>query len=277
MTSAQPMLTSWRTRAPRALVRLALAASLLIATVLTVACASRQTVLEPPAPTIAPYDTVRGEPLWAVVPLRNESGVSFVDSHAISDRVVSAAAQVRGVRALPLNRTIAQMRALDMHALESPDDARRLATALGADAIIVGSITSYDPYKPALGLALALYPTPRGRIAGHESIDVDPRRLVYQPTEYTYFPEHREPRDEPGSVVSEHLDGENHQVIYDVQSYAQGRQDPGQRVLGWRRYLASMELFTEFAAHHTVAQLVRQEWLRTERMTREEERTRPRR
>ncbi|TVQ61718.1 MAG: hypothetical protein EA378_08215 [Phycisphaerales bacterium] len=270
------MLTSRRARAMRAFVRLALGGPLLGAALLIVACASRPAPLEPPAPTIAPYDTVRGEPLWAVVPLRNETGVSFVDSYAISDRVVAAAAQVRGVRALPLNRTIAQMRALGMHALESPDDARRLATELGADAIIVGSITSYDPYKPALGLALALYPTPRGRIEDPRHVDLDPRQLIYQPTEYTYFPEHREPRDEPGSVVSEHLDGENHQVIYDVRGYAQGRQDPEQRVLGWRRYLASMELFTEFAAHHTVAQLIRQEWLRTERMAREDDR-RPRR
>jgi len=249
--------------------RSALVALAMVTLVIT-GCA-RKPALEPPAPTLAPYDTVRGEPLWAIVPLRNESGVSFVDPFAVSDRVVAAAAQVRGVRALPLNRTIAQMRALGIDAPSSPEEAQQLAAALGADAIIVGSITAYDPYKPAIGIALALYPTPRGRLEAPHRVEVDPRRLVYQPTEYRYFPQRPDRPDKPGSVISEHIDGENHQVIHDVQNYARGRQDPEQRVLGWRRYLASMELFTEFAAHHAVDQLVRQEWMRTERWARQDQ------
>src|SRR5882724_8298688 len=43
-----------------------------------------------PAAIVAPYDTSRGEVLWAVAPLRNESGTSLVNIGAISDKLVNA-------------------------------------------------------------------------------------------------------------------------------------------------------------------------------------------
>jgi hypothetical protein len=33
----------------------------------------------------------------------------------------------------------------------------------------------------------------------------------------------------------------------------------------WRIYLASMDLYTQFAAHHTVGRLIDEEWLRLAR------------
>src|SRR6185436_9665749 len=52
--------------------------------------------LTAPAVTTAPYDTTKGEVLWAVVPLRNESGTSVVNIGNMSDKLVSAAEEVRG-------------------------------------------------------------------------------------------------------------------------------------------------------------------------------------
>jgi len=55
-----------------------------------------------------------------------------------------------------LNRTIAAMRALRMSDLKSPAEVRQLASELGVDGVIVGSITAWDPYDPPkLGIALA--------------------------------------------------------------------------------------------------------------------------
>ena len=210
-----------------------------------------------PKPTIAPYDSVRGEVLWGVVPLRNESGTSAVDRLAVSDAVVQAAEEVRGVTCVPLNRTLGAMKAIGMVEPESPADLSRLAQAMGVDGLIVGSVTAYDPYDPpTMGLALALYQRP-GQASAR---GLDARELVYQPTDYEYFA--RSAHDgAPASVVSEMLDASGHDVQLRVKQYTTGR-GAGESSLGWRRTMASMDLYTAFVAWHTVDRLVDHEWIR---------------
>lgn len=258
MTTAQSMLVHTALRPARCL----LFVLFIAAAALAAGCAQGEKLV-PPRTHTAPYNAAGGDVLWAVVPLRNESGAGIADAYDVSDKVVAAAAQVRGVRVLPLNRTIAVMRAMNLTALQTPADAKRLAAELGVDGLILGSVTAWDPYNPPkLGLALALYS--RGgamdAAAPAPAAPLDTRTLRYQPTDYRYFP--RSSFDNaPASVVSEYFDGKNHQVLMDVRAYAEGRHDPA-TALGWRRYLASMDLFTEFAASHTVGRLLEHEWLR---------------
>lgn len=221
--------------------------------------------LTPPSALTAPYDTAHGDVLWAVVPLRNESGTKTVDSLAVSDKVVAAAAQVRGVQALPLNRTLDAMRALNMPDVLTPEDARRLATEMGADGLLLGSITAYDPYNPPIiGLSLALYARP-GMLSKRRPDVLDTRELQARAAEIDPVPRSGFP-ESPASIVSVHLDGKNHQVLMDLQHYAEGRSE---RVsaLGWKRYLASMDLYSEFAAWHTLGELLDREWVRLARAT----------
>lgn len=247
MTTAQTML-------PRPL-RLLLSACALTAAALA-GCRTEQELV-PPSVITSPYDASHGPPLWAVVPLRNESGTTSVDALEISDKVVAAASQVRGVRTLPLNRTLATMRAMNLTELASPADARALAQAMGVDGLILGSITAYDPYNPPkLGLALALYMRP----GQPGQTDVDPRALRAQPTDYNPFPRSSSP-DAPASVISEFLDGKDHGVQVDLREYARGRHEPN-AALQWRRFLTSMDLYSEFAAWHAVRSLVDHEWVR---------------
>ncbi len=215
--------------------------------------------LTAPREHLAPYDTSRAEPVWAIYPLRNESGTSLASSSAISDAIVAAAAQTRGLRVLPLNRTLEAMAALGVTQLGSPEEARALAEAIGADGLILGSITAYDPYTPTLGLSLALYIRP-GVLDEPGEGELDARSLVWQPTDYAFFPSSGY-ADAPASAVSEHMDGKNHAIQMAVRGYAEGRAEPG-TALGWRRYLASMGLFTEFAAWHAVGRLLDHEWIR---------------
>jgi hypothetical protein len=216
--------------------------------------------LVPPAEVTTPYDASRSEPLWAVVPLRNETGTTSADVLAISDKVVAAAAQVHGVRTLPLNRSIAAMQALNLPDLASPAEAKALAKQLGVDGLLIGSITAYDPYDPPkLGIALALFQIEGGAQLGTQP-SIDPHALEGQPTDYHYFPRSAH-AEAPASVVSEYLDGKNQGVQIELRDYAQGRTNP-QAVLGWRRYLTSMDLYSEFAAWHAVRSLVNREWVR---------------
>lgn len=250
MTSVQTMFISPFKRA-------VVAGFALVMVVWGAGCTNRPPGHELVQPTVlvSPYDPARGEVLWAVVPLRNESGTSLANPLTISDALVGAVAEVRGLRSLPINRTIAAMRALELSAVQTPADASQLADALGVDGLIVGTITAYDPYDPpTLGISLALYA--RNSTAQYASA-VDPRELSYQPSERAPRPGIA-PGGGPAATVSEHLDANNHEVLAAVKNYALGRHDP-KRPLGWRRYVMSMDLYTQFAAHHLVAGLVAHE------------------
>ena len=226
------------------------------------ACTSTKPELVAPQVTLSPYDTLHGDVLWAVVPLRNESGFSQADALAISDQVVTAVEEVQGVRCVPLHRTIETMRAMKMTGVHSPGEARALASAMGVDGIIVGTVTAYEPFTPKFGIALALFAR-EGKMGREPVKPVDALHLSTATTE-NGAPGREAFASAPVSTVSEMLDAKNHQVLMDVQSYAVGR-SRSPEALGWRRYTAAMDLYCEFAAHYAVSRLLDQEWLRSGR------------
>lgn len=254
MTSTQSMI------AARGIVRVVCMSLSVLCALAVAGCRSTSaSKLTPPTALESPYGAQGGEVLWAVAPMRNESGTTTADPLSMTDKVIAAVAETKGLSCLPLNRTIEAMRALNMASVRSPSDALSLAKTLGADGIIVGSITAYEPYHPTLGISLALYGR-AGSMQTPEGESLDARALASRPNEPT--------RSGPGnfgirplSVISEHLDGKNHQVLLDVQGYATGRSDPTSS-LGWRRYVASMDLYMEFAAHHAVGRLLQMEGTR---------------
>lgn len=251
MTSAQTMLSTL------------IAFAIVCATVLLSGCTTTKPrdQLYPPGVIVSPYDTSAGNVLWAVIPPMNESGTSAADSAKIGDAIVAAAQGVRGVRCLPINRSLDAMRSLGMpYGIESSSDAHKLAEYLGADAVLVGSVTAYDPYDPpVLGLAMALYARP-GSMANLARAKLDSRALTMAFTDFGSY-DGLSFAGEPVTVVSEYLDARNHEVLFALRSYAQGRSDQNS-ALGWRIYLASMDLYTQFAAHHTIGRLIDEEWLR---------------
>ncbi len=247
MTSAQTMLT-----------RAALAAALSALVFFGSGCtASKDPPLVAPRTLVAPYDAVSGELLWAVVPLANESGTTEADGSNASDALVAAVEETRGLRCVPLNRTIAAMRALKMDGLRGPGDVRKLADAMGVDGVLIGAVTAYDPYTPAIGLSIALYSRTDGMATSGAGID--PRQLASRPAEVGAPA--GPGRDSPLASASEHLDAKSHQVLMDLKAYAEGRHEHPS-ALGWRRYTRSMDLYTQFAAFHVVDRLLQSEWVR---------------
>ena len=220
----------------------------------------RRDRLDIPGVIVAPYDTSQGEVLWAVIPTMNESGVSSVREDEIGDAIVAAVQGIRGVRCLPINRTLAAMRSMGIHQITSTNEAIALANTLGVDGIIAGSITAYNPYDPpTLGLALALYSRPGAMKRGPQT-NLDPRALSMAYTDFGKFDGSRFAGD-PVNSVSQHLDARDHAVLMDLKRFAQGRSDQNS-ALRWRIYTASMDLYTQFVAHHTVGRLIDEEWLR---------------
>jgi len=230
----------------------------LILAALLLGCSAPKPDLVAPRALVAPYGTGAGEVLWAVLPLRNESGTTLVDSQATTDKLIAAAEQVRGVRVIPLNRVLQAMAALKTPVVGSPADARRLAEALGVDAVVTGSITAYDPYTPSLGLALALFGDPGSR-GTTDLASPGPQTLSTRTTEGLA---RRGIGPTPLSTASALFDGKSHETQMQVRQFAMGRSEDT-TALAWRRYLASSELFGEFAAYQILDDLLRAEWLRT--------------
>lgn len=237
---------------------------MLILAALIGGCAGKDP-LSPPQQLISPYASTPAEPIWAVVPLRNESGTSAANVLALSDTLVATITQSRGLRALPLNRTLDAMASLEMAHPQTPADLERLARVLGADGIIVGSLTAYDPYEPIVGVALALYARPGAlQHAGTAALDINPRQLREQPTDYDYFGQQQALGQGPASSVVLVLDGRDHDVRMRVRRYAQGRSDHVSS-LGWERYLRSMPEYERFVTFEVIGLLFQREWVRLAR------------
>ncbi len=246
MTSAQLMPSGAGRRAAAA----ALACSVVSGWAVAGGCAQR---LTPPA-ILA---TTGPRQLWAVAPVANESGVSTVDTHRVSDIFTPALQGVVGIDTIPVNRVIFAMRHIGMTAVTSPAEARQLARALGADAIVVGTVTAFDPYPPpTLGAAVQLFaPDPRGT-----AIDLDPKKLT------------RAPRDPfaaagqvgPATAIAQAagvFDAANHQTLAWLASYAAGRTAPD-APFGPDIYLMNMKLYTQFVCFRLIHDLLHDEWAR---------------
>ena len=230
-------------------------------------CAAQGPQLQPPAALVSPYDSTGGDVLWAVAPAANESGAGFVDPLAVGDALAGAAAQVRGISVVPVNRTIEAMRANEIGRITTPGEAQQVARTLGVDAILVPALTAYDPYDPpVVGLSVALYGSDRmGRVnAPRRNLLEDTRLLALQATDAASA-DGRVFATDPEAVGSVYLDARSHDVRIRLSRYAEGRSEPVS-ALGEDAYLASAELYMDFAAYTAIGALLDREWLRLARL-----------
>lgn len=240
MTSEQHMPPGWHSNLNRASL-----ITLLIMLGTLAGCFEQR--LNNPTLLRAPYGESQ---LWAVAPFFNESGTTLVETFRISDLFVEQVQQVKGLDALPLNRVIVAMRQLDLEHIESPADASTLMRTLGVDGLLVGTVTSYDPYPPPkLGLAIALF---KRNTHGSYS-DLDPRALTKAMTDSG--PTGLGPERSPVAQAAGVFDASNHQTLQWLHEYARGRTQPDS-AYGESIYLASMELFTQFVSFRLMHDLL---------------------
>ena len=209
----------------------------------------------------APYSERQ---VWAVAPLRNESGSRYADGFKMADELTRAFEQVEGIDALPLNRVLEAMDALKLARIESREDAIHLREALGVDALVVGSMTHYDAYDPPkLGLALDLYAWP----TKGESRGLDIRGLSWAPTAdkagirrgTLYRP------DQPVTTVSGYFDASGIGTKQLIDEHSYGRGSTPNTLHERRLYTINMNLFQEFVGHEMGSQLIWAEWRRLAR------------
>ncbi len=208
--------------------------------------------LKRPTVLTAPY---QDQQLWAVLPFANESGVSIVDPYRTADRFTQELQQVQGIDTVPVNRVIVAMRRLGMQGATSAADVRQLANVLDVDGIVIGTVTTYDPYPPmTFGAAVQLFKTDRNHRARF-----DPRELTRSPRG-TVPPGDMAPEG-PVAQAAGVFEAANHRTLAWLKRYAAGRSEP-QGAYGQDIYLVSMDLYTQFVSFRLIHDLLKSEQAR---------------
>ncbi len=228
---------------------------IMLTTAVLLACGCSLFVGRGADPLHSPYATRR---VWAVAPLRNESGSLHANGWVVADHLTRQLENASNLDVLPVNRVLAAMESLDLPEVRSPDEARLLLKTLGVDGLVVGTITAYAPYDPPkLGLAVELYVNQR--IDYLDSLDV--RKLARAATDPGSLPAMADARLGPVSSVSAVLDAADPIVRRRLMRYASNR---GQLkdAKSWHLYRISMDLYSEFASYVMSWRLLRAEQLR---------------
>jgi hypothetical protein len=227
-------------------------------------CVAACSVLPPrgASPLIAPYAERR---VWAVAPLRNESGTLQVDGAALADHLARQLENAEKIDVLPVNRVLAAMESLRMAEITSPAEALKVLAVLQCDGLIVGTVSTYDPYDPPkLGMAIELYTSPRFE----ERHITDLRALTSAGTERE-SPRSARPR-QPVQVVSAFFDAADPDVRRKIARYATDRRVQKDPMFVFqknpeepeRMYRISMDLYSEFVSYVMSWRLLRAETIR---------------
>jgi hypothetical protein len=192
--------------------------------------------------------------VWAVAPALNLSGMREVDPLLQSDALYQKLQEVRGLTVVPVDRVVQVYAALRIDQVQSPAQAAVVCDALGADALVVPTVTAYDPYDPPKwGGSLQVFRA--GKVAGPPPVDVRELSRLAAPDPSMVPP----PPTDAGFVQAVGMfDAANGTVREALNGYARGRHDPV-GPMGPREYLLNMDRYTGFAYHTLVGDLLRAE------------------
>jgi hypothetical protein len=186
--------------------------------------------------------------VWAVAPAINLSGYDSVDPLLQADLLYQQLQQVKGLTVLPVNRVAEVYASLGIDKVQSEEQAAQVCQMLGCDALLVPTVTIYDPYSPPkFGASLQLL----GRASnGARPASVDPRQLsrAAGSEDAASQPD----RAATGAVQAVGMfDAANGSVRESLLAYAAGRNDPV-GPMGPKEYIASMDRFCGFAYHELI-------------------------
>lgn len=188
--------------------------------------------------------------VWAVAPVVNLSGQKGVDPLLQADLLFQQLQAVKGVTVIPVDRVAQVYAAMQIEQIQSPEQAAAVMDVLACDALVVATVTQYDPYNPPkFGGAIQLFQKKGDR----ERIPPpDPRELVRagRPP-----PEQALPENPDFVQVVGMFDAQNGTVRDAVLQYAAGRHEPA-GPLGAREYLMVMDRYVGFAYHSLIEDLL---------------------
>ena len=188
----------------------------------------------------------------AVAPAINQSGSTDFDPARFADRMASELSYADGVSVIPVSRVLAVLLSDGSERIESSTHALEVARTVGADGILVFSVTDYDPYDPPrIGITAQLYGAGTGPGVG--SLDPVALSRAGRLSALSPRPERRHRR-----VLAEtqHVfDASHESVVKDVKRYAALR-GANDSPYGWRRYVVSQQGFIQYCCHATIQKLM---------------------
>lgn len=187
----------------------------------------------------------------AVAPVLNVSGSADFDPNRVADLMASELSHVAGVDVIGVNRVLAVLADQGSERVESPEHALKIATILGADAVLVVAITEYDAYDPpVVGISAQLYGKRRGTVA-----------VRFDPIAESRNGRPGGPRSVRGAFVAplassqRVFDASHERVRAGVQRFAESRSaDAGP--FGWRKYIASQQHYIRYCCYETIRALM---------------------
>src|SRR5438128_2460452 len=185
---------------------------------------------------------------WAVAPAVNLSGVAHADPILQADLLYSQLQQTAGLNVIPVNRVVEVFAALRIEQVQSEEQAAIICQMLGCDALLVATISAYDPYDPPkMGASLHLFRKTNVRTSG-----VDPRELVRRASPK---PNESTPARSSFLQVVGMFDAANGSTRAQALLYAQGRNDPA-GPYGAKGYLIEMDRYSGFVYHSLIEELL---------------------
>ena len=189
--------------------------------------------------------------VWAVAPAVNVSGQE-VDPLLQADDLFEQLQQVHGLTVVPVNRVAQVFAGLQIARIQSPEQATLICEQLGCDALIVPTVTIYDPYDPPkFGAALQVFRKGATELPANVDVHALSRAATLPPGAPLPSPQQAGFRQSVGM-----FDASNGSVRDLLTDYAAGRHDP-LGPLGQREYLLNMDRYCSFAYHELIIDLLR--------------------
>lgn len=189
--------------------------------------------------------------VWAIAPAVNLSGRA-VDPLIQADDLFEQLQQVHGLTVIPVNRVAEIFAALHLAKVQSPEQAALVCQQLGCDALLIPTITIYDPYDPPkLGAALQILRKDKVAIPPNVDVHALSRDATPPPTATLTPPSESDFKQAVGM-----FDAANGSVREKLAFYARGRHDPV-GPLGEREYLLNMDRYSGFVYHELIRDLLR--------------------
>jgi len=193
----------------------------------------------------------KARPVWAVAPAVNLSGEPQVDALLQADLLYQQLQAVHNITVIPVDRVVQVYAALRIEKVQSQEQAALVCEQLGCDALLIPTITAFDPYDPPkMAAAIQLLARP-GSI--HDP-NVDAHELARRATPG----ENQSLSPRPNFLQAVGMyDAANGSVRDAVLTYAKGRNDPI-GPLGAKEYFVNMDRYCGFVYHALITDLLRQ-------------------
>ena len=194
--------------------------------------------------------------VWAVAPAVNLSGERGIDPLLQADLLYQQVQNVRGVRAIPVNRVAEAFASLGVRQVGTPEQAQVVCELIGADALLVPTVTIYDPYDPPkVGAALQLFPRGGSLLRPAGAMDMDAVRKLARSARIDQ-PLAMPPLPRAFAQEAGMYDASHGSVRAALDAYARGRNDPDAPAVGREKFLLSMDAYGGFVYHELLYDLL---------------------